>query len=156
MPPHDGARGARGLGKDERRTRTKEGIMLKRCVAGLLPLITLAIVAPAALASSGPSGSYKATISKPATIAGTWTIKFASGHDTDYLNGKELASGTYTISGSTIKFAQPPVPKGSTSTCRSAGKYTFKISGNTLKFTKISDPCNATRAEILAPTYTKV
>jgi hypothetical protein len=130
--------------------------MFKRCVAGLVPLITLAIVAPAVLASSGPSGTYRAKITKPATIAGVWTIKFASGHDTDYLNGKQIASGSYTISGSTIKFAQAAVPKGTTMTCRSAGEYTFTISGNTLKFTKISDPCNATRSEILAPRFTKV
>jgi hypothetical protein len=130
--------------------------MFKRCVAGLVTLITMAIVAPAVLASSGPSGTYRAKITEPATIAGVWTIKFSSGRDTDYLNGKQIASGTYTISRSTIQFAQPPVPKGATMTCRSAGKYTFTISGHTLKFTKISDPCNATRSEILASRFTKV
>lgn len=130
--------------------------MLKRFIASLPAVLILTIGTPIALASGGPSGTYRAKISRPTGVAGVWTIKFAAGRDTDYLNGKQLASGSYTISGSTITFAQPATPKGAPATCSGAGTYRFTLSGKTLKFTKISDPCNKTRAEILAARYTKV
>jgi len=130
--------------------------MLKRCIAGLVPILTLAIAVPVALATTRPSGTYRATISQPANIQGVWTIKFTSKRDTEYLNGTQLASGKYTISGSTIEFAQPAVPNGATQTCRSAGKYSFVLTNETLKFTKISDPCNTTRTEILSRQFTKI
>jgi hypothetical protein len=130
--------------------------MLKRCIAGFVPILTLAIAVPVALATAGPSGTYRATITQPANIKGVWTLKFASGRDTEYLNGTQLASGAYTISGATIKFAQPAVPKGAAQTCRSAGKYSFVLTDKTLKLTKISDPCNTARTEILSRQFTKI
>jgi len=130
--------------------------MLKRCIVGLIPILILAIAVPVALATTGPSGSYRATIKQPANIEGVWTVKFASGRDTEYLNGTQLASGACTISVATIKFAQPAVPKGATQTCRSAGEYSFVLTDKTLKLTKISDPCNTTRSEILSRQFTKI
>jgi hypothetical protein len=87
---------------------------------------------------------------------GVWRIEFHAGTDTDFLNGTKLASGTYTISGTTITFAQPAVPSGSPVTCRSPGKYTFSLPGKTLKFTKISDPCNSIRSELLSHQFSSI
>ena len=131
-------------------------LKLKRCIVGLVSMLTLAVAVPAALATTGPSGSYRATIKQPASIEGVWTVKFASGRDTEYLNGTQIASGKYTVSGATIKFPQAAVPAGSAQTCQSAGKYSFVLTDKTLKLTKISDPCNTTRSEILSRQFTRV
>lgn len=133
--------------------------MFKRWIAVFVPTLTLAITATSASASTThctsrvPSGRYQATINEPASLKGVWTIDFHAGTDTDYLNGTKVASGTYTLSGSTITFAQPAVPSGSAKTCRTPGKYTFRLPGRTLTFTKISDPCNSVRSEILSHRY---
>ena len=131
--------------------------MFKRWIAVIVPTLTLSIAATPAFAStphSGtlrvPSGTYQATIKEPASLKGVWRIEFHAGTDTDFLNGMKLASGTYTISGTTIAFAQAAVPSGAAETCRSPGKYTFRLPGATLKFTKISDPCNSVRSELLS------
>ena len=131
--------------------------MIKRWIAVIVPTLTLAIVPTPAFASTAdsgtarvPSGTYQATIKDPASLKGVWRIEFHAGTDTDSLNGTRLASGTYTISGTTISFAQPAVPAGSPETCQSPGKYTFGLRGRTLKFTKISDPCNSVRSELLS------
>jgi hypothetical protein len=87
---------------------------------------------------------------------GVWRIEFHAGTDTDFLNGKKVASGTYTISGTTITFAQPAVPSGAPVTCRSPGKYTFSLPGRTLKLTKISDPCNSIRSELLSHRFSAI
>jgi hypothetical protein len=131
--------------------------MSKRWIAVIVPTLTLAIAAIPACASTAhsgtarvPSGTYQATIKEPASLKGVWRIEFHAGTDTDFLNGTKLASGTYTISGTTITFAQAAVPSGAAATCRSPGKYTFSLPGTTLKFTKISDPCNSVRSELLS------
>lgn len=133
--------------------------MFKRWIAVIVPTLALALTATSASASTTrctsrvPSGKYQATINEPASLQGVWTIDFNDGTDTDYLNGTEVASGTYTISGSTIAFAQPAVPSGSVQTCQTPGTYTFRLPGRTLTFTKISDPCNSVRSEILSHVY---
>jgi hypothetical protein len=123
--------------------------MLKRWIAVIVAMLSLAIIAPLAFAAGGLSGSYRTKISKPASIKGVWKIKFASGHTTVSWNGKVVTHGKYTISGSTITLK----PKGK---CHSPGKYNFKLSGRTLKFTKISDPCPSPRSKILSHRFTKV
>ena len=137
--------------------------MFKRWNALIVPTLSLAIAATPAFAStphSGtlhvPSGTYQASIKQPASLRGVWRIEFHAGTDTDFLNGKKVASGTYTISGTTITFAQPAVPSGSPVTCRSPGKYTFSLPGRTLKLTKISDPCNAIRSELLSHRFSSI
>jgi hypothetical protein len=137
--------------------------MFKRWIAVIVPTLTLSIAATPAFASTAhsgtlrvPSGTYQATIKEPASLMGVWRIEFHAGTDTDFLNGKKLASGTYTISGTTITFAQPAVPSGSPVTCRSPGKYTFSLPGKTLKFTKISDPCNSIRSELLSHRFSSI
>jgi hypothetical protein len=125
--------------------------MFKRRIAVIVPILTLAIVVPPALASGGLSGTYSTKIAKPAMIKGTWKVRFAAGVDTVYLNGKHEAGGTYRISGSTITFKKQQAASG----CHKPGKYSFTLSGRTLKFTKISDPC-PNRPEILARTFSKV
>jgi hypothetical protein len=131
--------------------------MFKRWIAVIVPTLALAIAPTAAFASTAdsgtarvPSGTYRTTIKEPASLKGKWRIEFHAGTDTDSLNGTQLASGTYTISGTTISFAQPAVPAGSPETCETPGTYTFGIHGRTLKFTKISDPCNSVRSELLS------
>jgi hypothetical protein len=131
--------------------------MSKRWIAVIVPTLTLAIAAIPACASTAqsstsrvPSGTYQATIKEPASLKGVWRIEFHAGTDTDFLNGMKLASGMYTISGTTIAFAQAAVPSGAAETCRNPGKYTFRLPGTTLKFTKISDPCNSVRSELLS------
>jgi len=137
--------------------------MFKRWIAVIVPTLTLATAATPAFASTShsgtsrvPSGTYQATIKEPASLMGVWRIEFHDGTDTDFLNGKKLASGTYTVSGTTITFAQAAVPAGSPVTCRSPGKYTFSLPGKTLDFTKISDPCNSIRSELLSHRFSSI
>jgi hypothetical protein len=105
--------------------------MFKRWIAVIVPTLALALTATSASASTThctsrvPSGKYQTTIDEPASLQGVWTIDFNDGTDTDYLNGTEVASGT----------------------------YTFRLPGRTLTFTKISDPCNSVRSEILSHVY---
>jgi hypothetical protein len=134
--------------------------MFTRRIAVIVVTLTVAIAATLAIASTrhsgtahDPSGAYQATIEEPLNLKGAWRIEFHAGTDTDFLNGEKVASGTYTISGTTIAFAQPSVPSGSPVTCRSPGKYTFKLPGKTLTFTKISDPCNSVRSELLSQRF---
>ena len=137
-----------------------------------------------ALASGSLSGTYRTTVTTPASLKGTWSFKFAHGRDSQLLNGKEVANGTYTISGSTVKFADPAIPMGAVSpsssatsttlpagapagapslpsgtttptACKTPGSYMVTISGETLTFKKISDPCNAPRAQLLSHKFTK-
>ena len=68
--------------------------------------------ATVALASGSLSGTYRTTVTTPASLKGTWSFRFADGRDSQLLNGNEVANGTYTISGSTVKFADPAIPKG--------------------------------------------
>ena len=131
--------------------------MLRRWIVAIVLTLTLAIAATIAIASGAhsdtsrmPSGTYQATIKNPASLKGVWRIKFHAGTDTDFLNANKVASGTYTISGTTITFAQAAGPPGAPETCRSPGKYTFTLPGRTLKFSKISDPCNSVRSELLS------
>ena len=137
--------------------------MFKRWIAVVVSTLTLAITATPAFASTGhsstsrvPSGTFQATIKEPANLKGVWKIEFHSGTDTDFLNGTKIASGKYTIAGTTITFAQASVPSGSPVTCKSPGKYTFSLPGKTLKFTKISDPCNSVRGELLSNKFTRI
>ena len=135
----------------------------KRWIAVVVATLTVAIGATPAFASSarastsrGPSGTFQATVKTPASLKGVWKIVFHSGTDTDFDNGMKIASGTYTISGTTIAFAQAAAPAGSPTTCSTAGKYTYSLSGKTLKFTKISDPCNSVRGELLSNKFTRI
>jgi hypothetical protein len=130
--------------------------MLRRYFAAIVPILTLALFAPLALASTSLTGTYRTEVTTPASLKGTWSFKFAHGRDSQSLNGKEIAHGTYTISGATIKFANAATPSGSGSTtCKTPGTYKLTLSDQTLKFTKISDPCNSVRAQLLSHKFTK-
>jgi hypothetical protein len=138
----------------------------------------------AACGSSASNSTSTATLALASGLKGTWSFRFADGRDSQLLNGNEVANGTYTISGSTVKFADPAIPKGAvppsssgTSTtppagapagapslpsgttsptaCKTPGTYKVTISGETLTFKKISDPCNAPRAQLLSHKFTK-
>lgn len=122
--------------------------MLKRLIA-VASVLGLAVSASVALASSRPSGTYKAAISRPASLRGVWEITFAGGRDTIIHNGRVQDRGQYTISGSTLTFK----PKR---TCHLPGKYELHLTRATLRLTEISDPCPSVRPEILTHTFTKV
>jgi hypothetical protein len=155
--------------------------MLRRYLAVIVSILSLALVTPIALASGSLSGTYQTTVTTPTSLKGTWSFKFAHGRDSQLLDGKEVANGTYTISDTTIKFAEPTMPEGATApsssgtsttpsagapagastgstnatACKTPGTYKFTISGETLTFKKISDPCNTVRAELLSHKFTK-
>ena len=130
--------------------------MSKRVIAALLPVLIALCAVPVALANSGLSGRFRTTIASPASIKGVWTISFYGNHqDSDYLNGSKIASGTYTSSGSVISFAQRTAPAGQKQ-CSTPGKYKFALNGTHLKFTKISDPSNLIRSELLSHQFTKL
>src|SRR5476651_1533174 len=80
--------------------------MLRRYLA-TVPILGLALFVPLAYASASLSGTYRTTVTTPASLKGTWLFKFADGRDSQFLNGKEVANGTYTIAGATVKFANP-------------------------------------------------
>jgi hypothetical protein len=125
--------------------------MVRHRIAAIVPLATIAIVAPGALAAQGLSGTYSTKITAPAMIKGTWSVNFHNGKTKISRNGQPRTAGAYTISGSTITFNKPTKKSG----CHKPGKYSFSVTGNQLKFTKISDPCFP-RNKILARTFTKV
>ena len=130
--------------------------MLRRYLA-TVPILGVALFAPLAHASGSLSGTYRTTVTTPASLKGTWLFKFGDGRDSQFLNGKEVANGTYTISGATVKFADPAIPSGTTTAtvCKTPGTYKVTISSETLTFKKISDPCNAVRAALLSHKFTK-
>ncbi len=130
--------------------------MVKRVTVAIIPVLILLTAVPVALASSGLSGRFRTTISSPASIKGVWTISFYGHHqDSDYLNGKKVASGTYTSSGSTISFAQRQAPTGQKQ-CLTPGKYRFTLNGGQLTFAKISDPCNPIRSKLLSHRFSQL
>jgi hypothetical protein len=122
--------------------------MFRRLIA-VISVLGLAVGASVALASSRPSGTYRATISRPVRLRGVWDINFAAGRDTVIHNGRVEDRGHYTISGSTLTFE----PKRA---CHLPGKYELHLIRNTLRFSEISDPCPSVRPEILRHTFTKV
>ena len=120
---------------------------MKRVIrAGGLAIVLAATTAAIAMASGGPSGTYKTTITSPSYLKGTYRITFTPGHWS--VHGPITSSGSDKVSGSKITIH-------GTGLCTSAGVYRFKLTSRTVKFTKISDPC--VRASLItAHTWTKV
>jgi hypothetical protein len=128
---------------------------VKRIITTAVAVVVLALV-PAALAASGLSGTYKETITSKKLfgghLVGTWTIKLKGGGYTVKLNGRPVAKGTYTLSGSDLTVMDTPGP----GSCRGTGKYSIKLSGTSLTFTKISDSCVSRVDVITYGTWMKI
>ncbi len=104
----------------------------------------------AAAASAKITGKYRTTITKPASVKGTWTLDFKpNGSVTVTLNGKPTPNHP-SVKGSTLT-----TPGGKQ--CRSVGTYKIKLTGNALTFTVIKDSCKVGRKLILpGHAFTKV
>jgi hypothetical protein len=85
-------------------------------------------------ASRGPSGWYAATITKPASLRGSYRIAFSPGrfvvHAPYGINGQ----GTDSVSGSKMTVHGP-------GPCRQAGTYQFTLTSKWLTFRKLRDSC---------------
>jgi hypothetical protein len=120
---------------------------MKRVIrTGGIALVLALTTAAIAIASGGPSGTYKTTITSPSYLKGTYRITFTPGHWV--VHGPITSSGTDKVSGSRITIR-------GTGPCSSSGTYKFKLTSRTVKFTKISDPC-VRSSLITAHTWTKV
>ena len=134
--------------------------MFKRWIAVIVPALALAITATSASASTThcssrvPSGKYQATINEPASLKGVWTIEFHSGTDTGLPQRYESRQRyVHHLRLYRSRSRSPPYRLARQKRCRTPGKYTFRQRGRTLTFTKISDPCNSVRSEILSHRY---
>ena len=86
-------------------------------------------------ASRGPSGAYRATIYKPASLKGTYQIEFSPGHFTVRAPYGIVGHGTDSISGSKMTVHGP------SASCRAAGSYEFRMTSSSLSFKKLHDVC---------------
>ena len=100
-------------------------------IASAVAVIPVALAAAAA----GPSGTYTATLTKPASQKGTWRLTFSSGgRFTVRTPAGKSNHGTDMVSGSKITF------QGG-GQCKSAGSYKFTLTSTSVTFKKIKDPC---------------
>ncbi len=107
----------------------------------LATLIALCLlVAPAALASSGPSGTYVTTVRSAGNLNGTYRITFHPGRFTLSAPYGLTGHGTDSVHGSRITLWGP-------GSCRSAGTYEWWTSGSHLTFRRVHDSCP--RAKVL-------
>ena len=114
---------------------------MKRLAVAVVIVAGMAF-AGGALASATITGTYRTTITKPASVKGTWTLDFkANGSVTVSLNGK-VTRNHPSVKGSTLT-----APGGQN--CPTVGTYKIKLTGNKLSFTVIKDACKVGRKLIL-------
>jgi hypothetical protein len=114
---------------------------MKRLAVAVVIVVGMAS-AGEALASATISGTYRTTITKPASVEGTWTLDFkANGSVTVSLDGK-VTGNHPSVKGSTLT-----APGGHS--CPTVGTYKIKLTGKKLKFTVIKDACKVGRKLIL-------
>ena len=104
-------------------------------------------VCSVALAAGGTTGKYAATIKSPAQIKGRWVLNLKPGGVyVVSLNGKNLASGRWSATTTTITFREPDG-------CGGTGTYAWKRTNAVLRFTfKREDPrCQIRRAVLTHP-----
>ena len=104
-------------------------------------------VCSVALAAGGTTGKYAATIKSPAQIKGRWVLNLKPGGVyVVSLNGKNLASGRWSATATTITFREPDG-------CGGTGTYAWKRTNAVLRFTaKRGDPrCQIRRAVLTHP-----
>jgi len=104
-----------------------------------LTAVTVCALASAALAASGPIGTWKTKLSGTKVLAGhidgTWTVDFTSSKYTVTWNGKTVLHGDYTVTGSDMSLTD----ESGEVKCPGTGKYRFKATGTKLTFKKIKD-----------------
>ena len=108
--------------------------------AAAIALVLAATPAALAVASGGPSGTYRTTVTNISGLNGTYRITFSPGRFVIHAPYGLVGHGTDTVSGSKMTLHGP-------GSCPAAGTYQFTISGTSLRFKKIKDPCQ--RAEVL-------
>jgi len=103
----------------------------------------------AALASPTISGKYRATVTKPASSAGTYTLDFkANGKGTVTFGSHQLIA-KFSFTGTTLT-----APGGGG--CKTAATYKIKPAGNKLTFKAVKPDSCIGRKTVLAQTFTKV
>ena len=102
----------------------------------------------AALASQTISGKYRATVTKPASVAGTYTLDFKPNGTGTVIVGSHQLVATFTFTGTTLT-----TPAGGG--CKAA-TYTIKPAGNTLRFKAVKPDSCVGRKTVLGKTFTKV
>jgi hypothetical protein len=119
----------------------------------LVAAVTALALSSVAVASDGPSGTYKTTIKSPAQLKGAWALTFTKGGTyTVVWNGQPAARGSYSSTSTTITFLRE---RGSP--CTGRGTYAWKKSGKVLTFTRNRDaPSCQARAAVLAHRFTHV
>lgn len=112
-------------------------------------LIAALALPSVALAGNLPLGTYTTKLSAPASLKGTWVLRFAKGGQyTVTYNGALAVRGHFT-STSRIYLSRETGPAA----CTQFGVYAWKRAGRTLRLTKISDPCGP-RAAVLGHPFT--
>jgi hypothetical protein len=109
----------------------------------LAVLVGLVILANVALASSSPTGTYKATISgEPAALNGRWQLQFRpKGLVRTVRNGKVVVvSKASWLANRRVRFADRSGPYACSSS-EGNGTYGYRLSGNRLTFRVIRDKC---------------
>jgi hypothetical protein len=114
--------------------------------------------------SSGPSGTYTATITDAAEgeqflVNGPWDVVFAKGGSYTVIRGSPTGANIKLTTGPGsyyrgTTFVINPVPATACGPPPGTGTYHMQLSGDKLTFVKIQDPCK-TRSKILARTFTK-
>ena len=110
------------------------------------------VAAATAVAASPPSGSYTTTVSgaKNAQLDGRWTVTFSPGHYVVSAAGRQLVTGTDSVSDGvlTVRDTGGPAPPRCTAP-NQVGTYAYRSSGSSLTLTVKHDRCSD-RATILA------
>jgi hypothetical protein len=116
-------------------------------------ILVALVVASAALALGGLTGTYTATITKSNHLNGKWVLVLAKGGAyTVAQNGNTLARGKYSATPTTITFARERA-----SGCTGSGTYVWKKSAKTMTFVRKREAAScAARAEILGRRFTQV
>ena len=129
---------------------TMRKLLLSAC------LVLALAVAPAALAASSLSGTYKTKVTSKADngrLKGTWTVTFKKGTYTVKQNGKGVVKGKDTFKSGRVTFHDTSGP----GKCPGTATYKYKVTGKKLKFTNVSDKSKACigRETVLKGTFTK-
>lgn len=118
------------------------------CVAFVILALGASSVA---LAAGGVVGTYTTTVKSPPQLKGTWSLTLAKGGIYKVaLNGKTLASGTYSATATTITLREP-------AGCGGTGTYAWKKSGKTMRFIRKRESASCPeRAAVLTHRFTQV
>jgi len=109
-------------------------------VMSILPVLAFVTTATA---TATITGKYTATITTPASAAGTYTLNFKkNGTGAITVNG-QLTPLTFTFKGSTLT-----APGGAGYVCPTVGTYRIHLTGKHLTLTVIHDTCKIGRAQV--------